>query len=125
MIEISDLIGVRFKTHGRTIEDGFDCYGLQILLNKRKGKILPDFEYERSDNDGFNEHYLEVLKSLDMKKVDDIQPEDEILFYSGNKAVHIGMALGNNLFVHCDRFGVRINDLTTYGRRYEVYRWQK
>ena len=125
-IDIAKYIGVRFKVHGRSLEEGFDCYGLQIALNKELGKELPDLEgYKRADDDDFNNNYVDILSQLDMKKVDDIQPTDELLFYSGNKAVHIGMALGNDLFIHCDRFGVRINKLSSYGRRYEVYRWQK
>ena len=45
MIDVSDLVGVPFKVHGRSKEEGFDCYGLAMGVERRAGKNLPDAFY--------------------------------------------------------------------------------
>lgn len=126
-MEIADYIGVPFKSHGRSIEEGFDCYGFAIdFCREILHKNLPDYDnYECADDKGFNGSYLSVMKELNVKKSDEKKYGDLILFYTNGKATHIGVSLENNLFIHCDRFGVRVLELERYGKYYEVYTWQK
>lgn len=127
-MEIADYIGTPFKSHGRSIEEGFDCYGFGIdFCREILHRTLPDFHsYEIADDKGFSENYLDVMKNIDVKKVDnkDKKYGDLILFYTNGKATHIGISLGNDTFIHCDRFGVRVLELERYGKKYEVYTWQ-
>ena len=44
-----DLLGVRFKVHGRNKKEGFDCYGLAIEVLRRNGIILKDVFYDNLD----------------------------------------------------------------------------
>lgn len=41
MIEYADLIGAPFKSHGRDIKTGVDCYGLVQAVFRREGIELP------------------------------------------------------------------------------------
>ena len=63
-LRIDDLIGVRFKNHGRSVEEGFDCYGLAIEVSKRLGHNLRDLWYERADEETFAANVEDVCKSM-------------------------------------------------------------
>ena len=45
-----DLLGTKFKVHGRSKEEGFDCYGLAIEVLRRNGIELKDAFYKDLDN---------------------------------------------------------------------------
>lgn len=127
-VDIGKYIGVPFKTHGRSVEEGFDCYGYTIALYKDLGRELPDFEYKKSDTETVSDNYVNVLKELGNKvvKSDRSAYGDLILFFdSRQRATHIGMALGPDTFTHCDKFGVRVLRFDVYNRKYEVYKWQQ
>lgn len=44
-----DLLGVPYKAHGRSAEEGFDCYGLVIECCKRAGTPLVDLDYSATE----------------------------------------------------------------------------
>lgn len=44
-----DLLGVPYKPHGRSKEEGFDCYGLVIECCRRAGTPLVDLDYSVSE----------------------------------------------------------------------------
>lgn len=127
MVNFIDLLGVRFATHGRSISEGFDCYGYLMALYKRHGRELPEVDgYKRADDDEFAEHYEEVLKSLrdKVEKVDVPQYSDIVVFSDDKgRMVHIGMALNERDFTHCDIKGSRVSRFREYNKKYEVYRW--
>ena len=56
MIDVSDLIGVPFVEFGRDKENGLDCYGLAIEVEKRLGKDLKDVVLEK-----FNREKVEKI----------------------------------------------------------------
>lgn len=127
-MRIDDLIGVPFLTHGRDASTGFDCYGLAIEVSKRMGHELPELDYQKSDAIFLSADYRAVIKELGdkVKKVDDKKFGDLLLFKDKKgRAIHIGVSLEGNRFIHCDRFGVRVLNVEYYNKNYEVYRWQK
>ena len=65
MIDVSDLIGVPFVEFGRDKENGLDCYGLAIEVEKRLGKDLKDVVLEK-----FNREKVEkTVPTLNVKKL--------------------------------------------------------
>lgn len=127
MPDINDLIGVRFLDHGRDKEHGFDCYGLAIEVSRRYGHILPDLWYEHGDAPTFNKHAGDVIKELS-GSVEHTDQQDEgniVIFFDGNRMVHIGVILEDDMFIHCDKYGVRIQRLSEYYRRkWALYKWK-
>ena len=92
----NDLLGVRYKPHGRSKEEGFDCYGLVIEVLKRNGITLPDLYYEsiRVDNEfvaDFDSHTEKIEK-----------PETNCLVEITSYGVpgHIGVYIGEGMMIH-------------------------
>lgn len=126
-IDIADLIGVRFRNHGRSREQGFDCYGLAIEVSRRFGHALPDLWYERSTNDVFSANAESVIASLKGKVEEtDRQDAGNMIVFSDSygNMVHIGVFLDENMFIHADESRVHVSRLDTYFRRsWRIYRW--
>ena len=124
--DLSDVIGVRFIDHGRSIKSGFDCYGLAIEVSRRFGHELPDLWYRRSDASTFNNNAENVLKELSdsLAQTNEQEAGNLVIFLDGRRMVHIGVILEEDVFIHCDIYGVRIVRLSEYYRRnWKIYRW--
>lgn len=124
---ISDLIGVRFTNHGRSIEEGFDCYGLAIEVSKRIGHTLKDLWYEKSCAETFNANANEMIAANDVEETKELKLGNLIVFFNTKgDMVHIGVILDDELFIHSDVGGVRVTRLEDYYRRkWKVYKWQQ
>lgn len=125
MINIDDLLGIRYKTNGRD-SNGYDCYGLAIEVEKRFGHKLPDMEeFLKKDR------VFENCKDLALKKVTSQVkqvkvPEKEgdvILFNDGSILNHIGIYLGNDKYIHCNKYGVHIESVSSCMNIGKVYTW--
>lgn len=124
---ITDLLGVRFVDHGRSISEGFDCYGLAIEVSKRFGHTLTDVWYEKGSADSFYKNAPAVLESLGNK----VEPTTErtggnlIVFFDGvGRMIHIGVILDDNHFIHCELGGVRVMRIDQYRRnKWRIYKW--
>lgn len=115
MLDVSDLIGVPFKVHGRT-KEGMDCYGLLIEIAKRLGVNFPDAFYNSVDIDSKENTYNFLSESLPIEKIDKLEKYCIILMYRGNKFSHVGIYLGEGKFIHStENYGVCIQNI----RRYE------
>lgn len=126
MPDLSDLIGVRFLVHGRDKSHGYDCYGLAIEVSMRFGHVLPDLWYRRSDAETFNDNAGGIISSLSGSVMETKEEEagNLVVFFEGNRMVHIGVILEEDTFIHCDKFGVRIMRLSEYYRqRRRIYHW--
>lgn len=126
MIEIIDLLGCPFKDHGRTKEEGFDCYGLAIEIARRTGRKLPDLKYIKADNNTFSENADDVIEALkkDIKETYLQSEGNLIVFFENGRMVHMGVILEKNTFIHCDRYGVRVMKLSEYFRQnWRLYEW--
>lgn len=124
---INDLIGVRFTNHGRSIAEGFDCYGLAIEVSKRLGHTLPDLWYQKSCPETFSTHVDDVY--IQMSSVVEETTEQNLgnlILFGDNKGrmVHIGVILEEGVFIHADNGGVRVTALDNYYRKiWKVYKW--
>ena len=126
-LRVDDLIGVRFRNHGRSTADGYDCYGLAIEVSRRLGHTLDDLWYRESSPATFTAEADGIIRQMSgrVKETSAQELGNLILFSdeSGNM-VHIGVMLEEGLFIHADVGGVRITELEGYYRKnWKVYRW--
>ncbi len=109
MIDVSDLIGIPYKEHGRS-RSGLDCYGLAILVEKRLGKELQDVVYDNHDKK-LSEKYTPLLN---IHKTDFIR-EGSLLEFHIKDTLHIGVALNSQDMIHATtNQGVRISKIAAY-----------
>ena len=124
---INDLIGVRFSDHGRSKQEGYDCYGLAIEVSRRLGHELNDIWYEKSCHKTFSKNAAEVIESNASKveETNELALGNLIIFSDENgNMIHIGVMLDNELFIHSDAGGVRVMKLEDYYRKsWKVYKW--
>lgn len=126
MIYIDDLIGARYKVNGRNSKEGFDCFGLAIEVSKRFGHELFDIGKDYSCKSDFGRCEAICLQNTKLKRVDSPICEGDLLLIRDSVGVisHIGIYLGNNRFIHCNKLGVHIDRVSMYkdliGR---VYTW--
>lgn len=109
MIDVSDLIGIPYLDHGRTLK-GLDCYGVAIIVEERFGKILKDVWYDNHDE----ELVSQWAPLLNIRKIDFIK-EGCLLEIRAKGTLHIAVALNEKLMVHATRrTGVRISQVAAY-----------
>lgn len=127
MINIDDLIGVRYVRNGRSPKGGFDCLGFTIEIEKRFGHNLPDIKEAMLKDYDFTK-----CKEIELQQVEGLIPSDKpdkegdiILFEDSNGIMfHIGVYLGDNKYIHCNRYGVHINKVNQGYKIGAVYTWQ-
>jgi cell wall-associated NlpC family hydrolase len=68
MIDYNKYVGVKFTPHGRTIEQGFDCFGLvRCVLNTEFGLYIPDWRAKEYNNKSISLKIHEELYDNTMK----------------------------------------------------------
>jgi len=106
-----DLIGIRYRRGGMTPERGFDCSGfVNHVFREGLGLYLPRSAKEMS-------------RTGEAVAMGDLKPGDLVFFNTMRRTFsHVGIYLGDNLFVHAPRTGgrVRVEDMNT---RYWVKRF--
>lgn len=114
-ISVNDLIGCGFKTHGRTKEEGFDCYGLAIEVLKRNGITLPDLWYDNSKESDIKERVETLTKFI---KIDNFENLCIIDIETYRNYTHIGVYVGEGKFVHAiEKYGVIVENVSKYRHR--------
>jgi cell wall-associated NlpC family hydrolase len=105
------LVGVRYKRGGNTPESGFDCSGfVDHVFREATGQVLP-----RSSRD-----ISKVGTAVDK---DELKPGDLVLFRTVRNAVsHIGIYVGDYLFIHAPRQGEKVG-MADLRERYWVKRY--
>lgn len=124
-IEITDLLGVPFVLHGRTLK-GFDCYGLVIEVEKRFGHKMVDLyhEYSLNNEKDLDTNIYNIVHGSGLIKSESPSESDVIMFYDNKGRVcHIGVYLEDGYFIHCDAEGVHLTKLDTYFRKWSCYTW--
>ena len=129
MLRIDDLLGVRFVNHGRSAQEGFDCYGLAIEVSRRLGHTLDDLWYKKSCPETFSKNAEEQIQRLS-DRVEETKEQSlgNLIVFSDGKGnmVHIGVLLDEGVFIHADVGGVRVTELDGYYRtEWKVYRWRQ
>lgn len=97
-MDYRDLLGVKFKVHGRSKEEGFDCYGLAIEVLRRNGIYLPDAFYKDLDNrESVHDELHTKISHLRIEK-----PENccIIELSVGGEPLHVGVYIGNGMMIH-------------------------
>lgn len=113
-VYIRDLIGTPFKVHGRSKEEGFDCYGLLIEIYKRQGIELPDINYKSLTEQEAVSNQLHLINRVE--KIDKLENNCIIEIAVDNIPMHVGYYIGEGQFIHCrEKFGTIIEP---------VYRWK-
>ena len=116
--EIADyalrFVGYNYTWGGCSPDTGFDCSGLTYYVYSQFGYTLNRVACDQARNGVHVDP-------------EDMQPGDIICFYSGGDYIgHVGMYIGNNMFVHAanSRTGVVTAELSGYyeSRGYEVRR---
>ena len=115
-MDYRDLLGTKFKIHGRSKEEGFDCYGLAIEVLRRNGIILKDVFYDTLDTRVFLHKELhESIPNIRLEKPE-ICCIIEIAVYG--EPIHIGVYIGNGMMIHTtSRTNVVIEPLAHYKNR--------
>jgi cell wall-associated NlpC family hydrolase len=105
-----NLLGVRYRWNGNSARSGFDCSGLVKSLFQEFDIVLP-----RSSREQYK-----VGEKVDKDKLE----VGDLVFFSsrGKTPTHVGVYLGDNLFLHAARKArkVLISNLTAawYSRRF-------
>lgn len=98
-----DLLGIRYRWGGSKPETGFDCSGfVRHVFQEGLGLELPRSAHEQS----------KAGEPVDRAQ---LQPGDLVFFNTMRRAFsHVGIYLGDNLFVHAPRRGgrVRVEDMS-------------
>lgn len=109
MIDVSDLIGIPYKEHGRDLS-GLDCYGLAIIVERRFGKELKDVIYE-NHNAELSEQWAPLLNV----RRTDIITEGSLIEIRVGSTLHIAVALDSQTMIHATvNQGVRISKIAAY-----------
>lgn len=112
-MDYSDLLGIKFKVHGRNKKEGFDCYGLAIEVLRRNGIELKDAFY--SDLRSRNEIHDKMHKVISYVRIDKPQKNCIIEIEVHGEPLHIGVYIGNGLMIHTThKTNVVIEPLSRY-----------
>jgi len=106
-MNVSDLIGLPYKVHGRD-ESGLDCFGLIWLIAKRNGTPIKDPVYK-----GFDPALAKLADYVGLKKSKfDVGCVLEI---EKDGRLHLGYAIDQDRMIHCTKSdGVIIENLVNY-----------
>lgn len=113
-VDYTDLLGCKFKIHGRNKEDGFDCYGLAIEVLRRNGIIMPDLWY---DDSVFKqrEKIHEIASHTFLHRIEKLELNCIIEMNVQGLPRHIGVYIGNGMMIHSMyKVGVVIVPISKY-----------
>ena len=119
MVDFTDLIGVPFKDKGRSMEDGFDCYGLVKEVYKRYGYNIPEYDSYAHYNDTcrINELISGNVKNYPWKEIKEPKAPCLIAIRFGSPdgvVNHTAVYIGGDRFIHTrERIGVNIDRISS------------
>ena len=118
-ISVRDLIGCKYKVHGRSKEEGFDCLGIDIEVLRRNGINIPDVDYENPEQ--YESVFIEEQSRVAYKKLERPCKLAIIVFKVRGEPTHTGIYLGEGLFIHATKNGVMVEPLHRWEKRVEGY----
>lgn len=87
---LESYVGLNFKSHGRTIDEGVDCYGLvRLIFAERFGTLLPRFLEE-----------TEKERSPVKLEPADKPGKAALIFIRDRGAPHIGFVIDGQHMIH-------------------------
>ena len=94
----TDLLGVKFKVHGRNKDEGFDCYGLAIEVLKRNSIYLKDVFYDNlKQRKEVHDNLHSIISSV---RIENPKINCIIEIAVHGEPLHIGIYIGNGLMIH-------------------------
>ena len=111
----SKYVVIPFKSCGRDMNEGLDCYGLLLCVAKDLGITFADYLYEpgweKKGHNYFIENYYKQFRQI---TYNERRAGDIVLFTNvEGVACHAGLLLSRSLFIHATRaVGVAILRLT-------------
>lgn len=98
MDDYTDLLGVKFKVHGRSKEEGFDCYGLAIEVLRRNGIEMKDEFY--SDLKTRNEVNEGIKRENSYMRIEKPRKNCIIEIAVHGEPLHCAVYIGNGMMIH-------------------------
>ena len=89
------LVGTPYRYGGNTPQGGFDCSGLVYYAYEQAGYRVPRTSQE-------------LFRAARKISVDDADPGDLMFFQDQTKLSHVGIYLGDGLFVHAPASGQNV-----------------
>jgi len=129
MVKLNDLMTVKYKAGGRSVEGGLDCYGLVKVIYSRLGKTLPEFDGQAT-TDYKNINNLAMKAKNRFIRLNFPEPFCIVAIMRVRPYVsHIGVMLEDNVhFIHIlEDNGVTVSsiqDIKWADRIEGYYRWQ-
>ena len=116
-----DIVGTKYKLHGRTLEEGLDCWGVVLMLYKDDGINLPDPVYGTTGDFPQVADKLGSLNSI-FKKIEYPTEKCIIMIKVHGLNSHCGVYIGDGYFIHSTfSQGVVIEPVYRYKKRIEGY----
>ena len=107
-VNVSDLVGLPWKFHGRG-EEGLDCFGLIMIIAARCGKKLNDPLYR-----GFDPSLVKLAEYAGLAKAKRLQAGCVIEMEKDGR-LHLGYALDMEKMIHCTcDEGVVVEDIKNF-----------
>lgn len=106
----TDMVGVPYRYGGTSPSEGFDCSGLVFYSYSHAGLAVPRTS-------------VELFKAAEKIPLEQATEGDLVFFQDQRKLSHVGIYLGENLFVHAPSSGstVRVSNLEgSYYQRHLV-----
>jgi len=122
-VTVTDFIGTKYTVHGRTLEEGLDCYGVIFLYYKEIKKIiLPDPFYSGVSSSEKDKVGNMLLKGIPAERIEKPETDCLISIKCGGKLSHIGLYLGNGMMLHSTHStGCVIQDIQRYSNKIEGF----
>lgn len=110
MIEFNPFIGLPFETGGRSLDKGFDCYGLvRHILEENRSIYLPSYDIQIEDFRKAKKVKDEIAEIMagnnfpdEWRGVKDIQKYD-IVWLRSVYPVHYALAVSSKTFIHIEK----------------------
>lgn len=117
MPNVRELVGTPYKVHGRTKEEGFDCYGLiKECVRQDYGVELPDYNYKNLNEQEYVRNQLHLLANVE--KIDNLEKNCIIELSEKGIPMHVGYYIGDGLFIHSlARFGTIVEPIRRWEKR--------
>lgn len=97
MKDYRHLLGVKYTSNGRSIEEGFDCYGLAIeVLRENNIDLVDVFNPKVSTSDNM----MYAVKSIPHKTLS--KPEENAIIELSvfGEPIHIAIYIGEGYIIH-------------------------
>jgi hypothetical protein len=118
---IRDLIGVKYKPHGRTTAEGLDCYGVVLIVLERAGVRLPDVFYTGAERETGCEIMRILEEGIPHEKLEKPEKNCIIELTVCGMPSHVGVYLGDGEFIHATKYGVAVEPLWRWEKRIKGY----